>query len=1401
MDRSIPSAPADNRPDGRGLLPAALLTAFVMLAVLVVEVSPAAAGGVVSKGLVDPPAWSATEPVQFVPAPPARAGKVAARHAFIQGTSEVSGEELEYHKEAEGKGVEHTPKVYVIFWGSNFTNLTSGKETQAKLETLFKGLETKGTENSSYQGILTQYFDTHSHVSPKVTVTFISDTSVAAPTGVGTRAVRTEAEKYRAKNESTENLENAQFMVVAAPGSTYEAGFEPAGEGFCAYHNLDNVGYAFTFVPYEGDKPFTEKGCLESDGSENAVHETSRFASAVYADAVTDPHMNAWKTKAGHEIDYGSIAKPCAKELDLELPTGAWAQNLYDDHLLGCKHTDLSPPSVYVVSQPATAVNPTEGTLTAVVNPESLTTKYYFEWGLTNSYGNRTPVETLNPSLENSAVTATIAKLGTETTYHYRIAAENSTGITYGYDGTFTTLKAEPPYALTEPASNVEETTATLNGTINPKQLPTKFFFEWGETENYSSKTTENIGTGSSNIPLHETLPTPSLHPLHEYHYRIRAESAGGLEFGLDKAFTTPGWVAGPGFYGGSLSCPAASPRTCMMAGGSSEGETYFWNGASWHSETVAVPPGFAASWMHHVSCWAANGCIGYGREMELVLVREKTYEQVEYPATWLWNGTQWSFQSQLSRTPLIDGAFSLGPISCTSASFCQAIFNPFPGRAQEAYVWNGGQWSPVSVPVPPGGSGSEVSALSCGSATLCEGVGWTNPEAGALRFIDTWNGQSWSVSETVEAKVQNWLGISCLPAECLIVGTRSTSWLLGHESGGIVMRSAGGVFTEKELPLPAGANEFSVQPTAISCVARETCVLAGDYVKTSTGLEEVLVDQQSPQHAGGAWYPAHLPAFQTGNKGTRENQVSCWSALGCMVQDGAGGPSHEVFGPELRLEDSPLPANTKLPAMTPSAPEQGTAESVSAGSWAHEPTSYSYQWELCNASGGECASISGATSTSYTPSEANLGHTLRVKVSATNSIGSESVYTTISPAITPPPAPVNTTLPAVSPSSPEVGVTESSTTGTWTREITGYSYQWELCNLSGGECASISGATSSTYLPTEANAGHALRITVTAKNSGGSTPASSAATSPVVARGHFTQTIDSPNSIRAISCIASTTDCVVTDSTGKALYATNVSATGESTWKAWTGPSGASPSQAIVCPSTGLCLIADGKETAGGKLYSATSLGGSFTEDYNPVYGVDAISCVSASLCVTGQDGEGYYRFATSPASTSWTLEQQGTAAMKAVGCLSTGICAIVDSQGKAHIATTISQIESSTWKETNVDGTTALTGVACTSTTSCVAVDGAGYVLNLNVESSGAAKVTKNHLDGTNALTAVTCSSASCVAVDNVGNLFESANSGTSWSKAYALSDSLTSVSCASTNLCVTADTTGHVTAFRPE
>jgi DNA-binding beta-propeller fold protein YncE len=383
------------------------------------------------------------------------------------------------------------------------------------------------------------------------------------------------------------------------------------------------------------------------------------------------------------------------------------------------------------------------------------------------------------------------------------------------------------------------------------------------------------------------------------------------------------------------------------------------------------------------------------------------------------------------------------------------------------------------------------------------------------------------------------------------------------------------------------------------------------------------------------------------------------------------------------------------------------------------------------------------------------------------------------------------------------VGVRMSVSNGAWSNSPVVYAYQWEDCNYEGKACTPIPGASNANYTPASSDVGHTLIAHVTATNGGGSVVASSASSALVVSKaGAYTQTADSGYSLNAVTCVPSTTDCVLSDSAGKALYATNVSTSSAATWKTWSGPSGQSPSQAVECPTSALCVLADGKETAGGKLYYATSLGGSWSEASNPTWGVDTVACASASFCVAGQDSGGDYRYSTSPASTSWTLEsQEESGSMKSVFCLSSSFCAMADSKGKVHVATSTSQIESSTWKETDVDGSSALNGIACTSTTSCVAVDGSGNALKLTIESSGKATAAKHDIDGTTSLTAVACSgTTTCVAVDSAGNIFVSKNSGETWTKEYALGDKLTSVSCVSTSLCATVDTAGNVTAFNP-
>ena len=81
-------------------------------------------------------------------------------------------------------------------------------------------------------------------------------------------------------------------------------------------------------------------------------------------------------------------------------------------------------------------------------------------------------------------------------------------------------------------------------------------------------------------------------------------------------------------------------------------------------------------------------------------------------------------------------------------------------------------------------------------------------------------------------------------------------------------------------------------------------------------------------------------------------------------------------------------PANTVLPVISPATPAWGTSESVTTGTWTNSPTSYTYQWQRCNAAGAECANISGATKSTYSLVEADIAKTLVVKVTATNAAG-----------------------------------------------------------------------------------------------------------------------------------------------------------------------------------------------------------------------------------------------------------------------------------------------------------------------------------------------------------------------------------------------------------------------------
>jgi hypothetical protein len=189
-------------------------------------------------------------------------------------------------------------------------------------------------------------------------------------------------------------------------------------------------------------------------------------------------------------------------------------------------------------------------------------------------------------------------------------------------------------------------------------------------------------------------------------------------------------------------------------------------------------------------------------------------------------------------------------------------------------------------------------------------------------------------------------------------------------------------------------------------------------------------------------------------------------------------------------------PVNTVPPAIS-GTPTVGQTLTASNGTWLNSPTSYAYQWLRCNGGGNSCVNVANGTQQTYTLVGADAGHTMRVRVTATNADGSasaQSAQTSAIAAATSTAAPKNTSPPTIS-GTPKVGQALTASTGSWSGNPTSFAYQWQDCNVDAVVCTSISGATGQTYGVRLSDLGFRIRVLVTAKNAKGTGTAASAPT------------------------------------------------------------------------------------------------------------------------------------------------------------------------------------------------------------------------------------------------------------------------------------------------------------------
>jgi hypothetical protein len=195
-----------------------------------------------------------------------------------------------------------------------------------------------------------------------------------------------------------------------------------------------------------------------------------------------------------------------------------------------------------------------------------------------------------------------------------------------------------------------------------------------------------------------------------------------------------------------------------------------------------------------------------------------------------------------------------------------------------------------------------------------------------------------------------------------------------------------------------------------------------------------------------------------------------------------------------------PLLVSTAQPQVT-GLPVEGKLLQVTTGAWSPMPERVTYGWERCNANGRICASIQGANASSYTVAALDVGHALLARVTGTFGQATQptlSTATTVAiggdvagPSRTSPPAVEGTA---------QRGAQLTGSAGSWIGVGSlVYRYQWYRCDDHGAHCATIRGATLSTYRTVRADIDKTIGFTVHATDSSGTTTAYASLVGPIV--------------------------------------------------------------------------------------------------------------------------------------------------------------------------------------------------------------------------------------------------------------------------------------------------------------
>ena len=343
------------------------------------------------------------------------------------------------------------------------------------------------------------------------------------------------------------HLDNAEGLSI--DGSTHTVDVANTGEGAVAAFAAVILPNVITGSAQEvGQTTATLTGKVEPAGGGE----------------ITSCHFEYGTTTA---YSLGSIpckpATPYAADTEVKAEvTGLTAETEYHFRLVAANASGpiegldatFTPHAVSgVCTEPETGLSRTGATLHGCFTGNGEDTHYFFEWGKTEGYGTKTPLEDAGEPIkgEHIAENFALSGLATETTYHYRFAAENKFGTTHGPDGSFTTYGAVEGLA-TQPATEIEADAVILNGSFSGNGEQTEYFFEWGSSESYGNETPVESAGAPPSGSVEKAFHLSGLKPFTTYDFRFVAKNATGTTRGDNQVFTTLGEYQFSGEFGNS---------------------------------------------------------------------------------------------------------------------------------------------------------------------------------------------------------------------------------------------------------------------------------------------------------------------------------------------------------------------------------------------------------------------------------------------------------------------------------------------------------------------------------------------------------------------------------------------------------------------------------------------------------------------------------------------------------------------------------------------------------------------------------------------------------------------------------------------------------------------------------